>query len=208
MRLIPLLVAVVLSVPLAVSAEPIPITGVITLSARQAGSINVAGDGFGIQGVVAPGVAPLGCCLLPGSEYAVNLNLSSGHFLSTEVTLGGETFPLGPSAIQNAAISLQVRGLSALPIPDLTQGMASVSAPFTLTGTVRHTPFGTLPTLPTAEVFGTGTAMLSLFSSGPAWDARTLQLTLDPEPVPEPATLLLVGTGLFAAYRSRRRKVA
>lgn len=193
-----------------VLAEPIVVSGSANVGATTAGSISIAGEGFALTGMTVSGIIggvnpSLGCCFAPGAALDLRAFWFSGNLFGTEITLGGETFPLGTA--NNPAATVVLEFTSTFTLPTLVTGPTAVESPFLFTGFVsRPVPSG--PTV-RADLIGSGTATLTLgVQPGlDVWSARNLQFQFDDTaPIPEPATMLLVGTGLAAAYRVRRRR--
>ena len=95
-------------------------------------------------------------------------------------------------------------------LPESGTGATTISAPFSVTSELSYLPEGTLPSSRVGlSGSGTATAFLAIsdLQSTPGWRVTRLeyQFASDPEPVPEPATLLLVGTGVLAIARRRQR---
>jgi hypothetical protein len=103
-----------------------------------------------------------------------------------------------------------ILGRAALPSPPAA-GVATVTARLTMTGRL-FAPFHNVG----RDLVGSGAATVQLVSDpsvpeqGPAWAFSSAEYRFsgatNPGPVPEPATILLCGSGLAPAVLRRRRK--
>lgn len=99
------------------------------------------------------------------------------------------------------------------PLPDGSLPSVNFSTPFTFTGSVRGYPTGDMTgaTLFNVELVGSGTARADFLATGNTFFNRTgVGYTFSPAapaPTPEPASILLLGSGalLLTIYSRKRR---
>jgi hypothetical protein len=203
------------------AADPVTITsGSIVLlepDYLQTGPIAIAGTrGFSIEGRVNSGegrIDPLRQCFpcVPTADFSVGATFA----ISGKATLDGETYePLNNSFTSYNFVGLHLIGTTVL--PPVNGSSLVIRAPFTVAPyssfTYEVTPGSSTepPELATVALAGRGTATVSFLADPfgvPVWEFS--QMSYEFAPIPEPATLVLVGGGLAATLlraRTRRAK--
>jgi hypothetical protein len=201
-------------------AEPISITsGAITLppGAFDFAHMTLSGsDGvrlFAFNGFISGVSFGVYECRPCRTDFSIRIPAFGA--IEGDVTYGPESYRTGGSIVadEEGSLNLLILGRATLPssLPAVGE-LATVTAPFTMTGHLAP-PFGGGGRSNT--LVGSGMATLQLFgdpggSQGPEWAFGSGEYRFtgptDPGPVPEPATILLCGSGLALAVLRRRRK--
>lgn len=203
------ILAVALALALPAGAETIVLTSGVFNWVTGGGNAGVAlaGPGFNFEGrafAFSGLFEPRTQCLVPECTIGTTVNLRS-RFTDTDIpgtaTYNGVTYDQVGGLTAPAA--LDARWSGSLVIPAAFAG-GVVTAPFTFAGEF-YRPGGIL------ELLGGGTATLSFAPSAPfpgTFNVTGIRFEIEASPVPEPTSMLLIGTGLagMAALRRRRRQ--
>jgi PEP-CTERM motif len=211
-----LLPLVLLLTPRVVSADPIniisgslvlnPFNGPITLVGDRGftfeSGVNVSG-GFFLPWEQCDNLhSPEPC--LPGSSLGLTATWL-GNDVTGPATLDGVTYSAVGSLSSSSSMNVQFLGTAVLPP---LSSSATVTAPFTFEGSFFHPVDGMTVNDP---LTGSGFATL-LFSptANGTWHLDSARYDFgNPSPTPEPASLLLMGSGILALaafVRSRARR--
>ena len=195
------------------SAEPITITsGSIVFPKSeifQLGPISIVGTrGFSIEGLIDTGenrrIDPIAQCFpcTPGIPFGLGAQLTGSGFIA-DATLDGQTYP---NIGFNGFASLELDGMTTL--PEVRGPSIVITSPFVVDEMSLFQP----PDAASVPLRGRGVVTLTLQAnpSVPVWEFSQLRYDFQtPAPVPEPATLVLVGGGLVGTLlRFRKRRTA
>ena len=198
-------------------ADPITITGVsgiatlVNSSPSASGTVNIAGDGFSASVNTFNGSFGLGACTTGRVTGCTSANL--GWFssdLAGTITFNGATFI--PTALNQ--LSLTFNSITFVIPPEFLNSSAiQITAPFTFSGHFSRVQFPTEPVI----LSGEGTVNLLLVNrtiggfngffldhADYVFGPRASGLTI--EPIPEPATILLLASGLAGTLLRLRKK--
>ncbi|HEV3470265.1 MAG TPA: PEP-CTERM sorting domain-containing protein [Pyrinomonadaceae bacterium] len=183
--------------------------GSAVVGSALGGDFSFLGSGMSVAGHLAwgPGIEPFH----PGQTFGVLTRNTSGDIGAGPATVNGTFYP---QIFYGGVIDLNL----VMPPLDWREGTFSIVVPFTLTGTLSGCATNNENQGPCAGglVFDTlltghGLANINLFGfvgTHPSLSISSITYNFA-DPVPEPATLVLLSTGLAgaaAAARRRRRK--
>jgi PEP-CTERM motif-containing protein len=204
---------ILILVPVAATAEPILIrSGGVAFDTGDPPSLGLNGDGFSLTSL-SPGIAsPIACspgaC---GAGTSVSLSTVFGApYLGFGFAVIGEnsygtSFAPGSRVVFGGRLSFDAATLPAEGDIPAGESFLRLTSPFVLTGNIAAFPDfnGTVP-LFEVEVAGSGLATLLLERDASGlYHFRAVDYTIQ-DPVPEPATLLLFGSGVTALVIRRR----
>ena len=197
-------------------AEPIVITsGLFVVPGLYDRDLMIQGAGFSADvgfSSLSPVSAYQQCRIScePGTTIGLHA-YADGLDVRGDVTYLGESFGVG-SASQRFYGNMVVEFTGEAVLPPLVGPTAEVTAPFLFEGSILAP---TTSTLPRGTLTGGGLATLVLRaqpvpSFGPGWTFERLEYLFiaDPSVGPEPASMLLVGSGLAILFKRRRRRTA
>ena len=206
-----------LSLPTTAGADTIRITAGTLVGEPFGARVHLEGSGLVLDGAgdVTGGRWDLGgfCrgtpdACGPGSMASL-LASWQDHDFPGEATLHGRTFVVGMQTTTQGSAFVEFTGSAQLPLFKGTERI-TVSAPFSFRGSVL-TPFDELTGNSTLTFLtGRGSATINMIwntTAGGAWqfESALYQFSAS-DPVPEPTTMLLVGSGI--ATLAARRRVA
>jgi hypothetical protein len=188
----------------AVSAEPVQVTGGSLTMTGTSGQLAITGDRgfsytatvFTLNGYWAPW--SLNGCYFLCAAGPVSIDATwSGHDFAGTATLDGRTYENVGSFSGITSMWARFSGTVDVPAPGLESRV--LVTPFTFTGMFHHGL--------TEQLVGSGWATVMLtpttWEGQPLWALRHVRYDFSPDPIPEPATLLLVG-GAAAGLALRR----
>jgi PEP-CTERM motif-containing protein len=217
------------SVPGLASADPVTITsGLIAVprSTLASSPIQLEGtDGtfaFSFMGSInsASSIGVRACTVspcFPGTTISLSIN-SNGVDLPGMLTYGDDTYRVGGIADTVGSVSLVISGLAVLPsAPTSTNQLATIMAPFQIDRGSFAPPSIGGPFGPGNTMLGSGTATVSLLADDTGgdlrWGLRSAEYRFEEQaPIPEPASFVLLGSGLIGiamrVERKNRRRCA
>lgn len=180
---------------------------------------DLRGDGFAARAGEINGarrqvsttcVAPCG----PGSTFSLNINESLATLApSGSLTVGGQTYTLG--RFTNTSLLFATNSVTIPADAPLDPNVTfTLTTTFTMSGTLGFSILdpntGVLTEVFSGPVMGSGVAVFEMYYGrfSQQFHVGTVRLNFQPESVPEPATMLLLGTGLVGAAAVRRRRRA